>query len=92
MATSCRPSSSGNQGLRGEALAVGVRADAVADLGRACVRIDIGEVDPADDPVSFAGEHHEIEAGSVAARPVHGISQPPVHIRWMPGCFHQRGR
>jgi hypothetical protein len=23
---------------------------------------------------------------------VHGVSQPPVHIRWVLGCFHQRGR
>jgi hypothetical protein len=53
---------------------------------------DIGEVDPADDPVSFPGEHHEIEAGPVAARLMHSISQPPVHIRWMLGCLHQCGR
>jgi hypothetical protein len=71
---------------------VGVGADAVADLGRMCVLIDIGGVDPADDLVSFPGQHHEIEPRSVAARLVDSVSQPPVHIRWIFGCFYQRGR
>ena len=55
-----RPPADGNQSLGGEAPAAGVRADAVAYLGRACVPIDIGEVDPANDLVIFPSEHHEV--------------------------------
>lgn len=43
-------------------------------------------------PIIFPGEHHEIEPGPVAARLVHSVSQPPAHIRWILGRFHQRCR
>jgi Domain of unknown function (DUF222)/HNH endonuclease len=86
-----RPPADGDQSLGGEAPAAGVRADAVANLGRACVPIDIGEVDPADDLVIFPGEHHEVQPCSLAARLVHSASQPPVQVGWIPGVARSYG-
>src|ERR1700751_5850473 len=51
-----RPARKGSQGLGGEALAAGVRADSVTDLGAACVPVDVGEVYPAGDGVIVPGE------------------------------------
>ena len=87
-----RPPGEGRQGLGGEAPAAGARADAVADLGATRVPIDIGEVYPAGDPVVVPGEHHEVQPGSLTARLVHGVSQPPVHVRRVLARFHERGR
>jgi hypothetical protein len=87
-----RPPGEGSQGLGGEAPAAGARADAVADLGATRVPVDIGEVYSAGDPGIVPGEHHEVQPGSLTARLVHSVSQPPVHVRWVLARLHECGR
>ena len=99
--TRCRPPAvsahrerAAGQSLGGEAPPAGARADAIADLGATRVPVDVGEVYPAAayDPVFVPGEHHEVQPGSLTARLVDGVSQPPVHVRWVLARFHERGR